>query len=130
MDSKDVRNVILALFVLIAGIFILMQIAAGYISGISVSGVKLVSGGIVSSVQSISTLFILGFSALLVLLIPLYVYARSNEKKQAEKQKRLEEQRRMAEMRQRQLLSERMREQRAYAQERYQQRYPQQRRRR
>ncbi len=126
MDSKDVRSVILALFVLIAGIFILMQIAAGYIAGMSISGVKLVSGGIVSSVQSIGTFFILGFSALLVLLVPLYMLVRSKEKQRAEKQKRLEEQRRMAEMRQRQLLSERMQQR---MQQRYPQRYPQRRRR-
>lgn len=79
--SKDIRNLIITLVILAAGIWIMLRIAGGFIGTIP-SGF----GGIGSSLESIGTILTLGIAVLIVILIILYFAKRSDEKKQQARQ--------------------------------------------
>ena len=76
MASKDMRNGIIALIILALGIKIILYITGNYID-ISAAG------DIGKSFQSMGDLFIYGAAIIAILLVPFYLSARSNEKKNA-----------------------------------------------
>jgi hypothetical protein len=77
MQSKDVRNAIISLIVLAAGVKAVMIVSATQLVGFDLAGLP----DFVQAVDSLGTLLILAFAALAVILIPFYVYKRRQEKK-------------------------------------------------
>ncbi|MBI4154202.1 hypothetical protein HY501_02610 [Candidatus Woesearchaeota archaeon] len=78
MAAKDVRNLILALIILIIGIFLLTRIGKNFTSNLALpSSVP----NIVTVIDSVSTLLTLGLGVLVIILMPFYLSKRSQEKK-------------------------------------------------
>lgn len=76
MKSKDISNLIISLLILGAGIKIVAILAKGYIS--PVAGI---SPELISSVDSLSNLFLIGIGIFLLILLPFYLSKRSEESK-------------------------------------------------
>lgn len=81
MEAKDVRNLILSLIILMAGIKLLTVIGANYI-GQARAAVPGLDPQLAYSLESIGNTFVLGAGALTLLLIPVWLLQRSKEKKQ------------------------------------------------
>jgi hypothetical protein len=113
MQSKEIRTLIIGLIILIIGMFLLMQIAAG-ILGSYESSLLGPFQGLSASVQSMGTLIVMGGVALVILLLPLYIWKRKKEKRE---QLELQHQREAALQRQEQLRRERLMEQQLYRQQ-------------
>lgn len=78
MPAKSVRNLIITLVILAAGIKLIAFIAQSSIpAGLSVPE------GLKNSIEGVSTLVILGIAVLVLILIPVYLSKRSGEKKTA-----------------------------------------------
>lgn len=78
MPAKDVRNLILGLIILAAGVFFITRIAKGFIGSQTVPGL---STELTGSLDSISTLFLMGVGVIVIILIPVYLSKRSGDKK-------------------------------------------------
>ena len=77
MAAKDIKNLIIAIIVLLVGIRLLVIIAKGYIPQSS-----LVPKDLLLSVDALSNLFTLGLVIVLLFAVPFYLSRRSEEKKQ------------------------------------------------
>jgi len=77
MGSKSIRNLIIALVVLLIGIRAVIFIFNSYLSQFTVAGSLT---GIVGAVEGMSTLLTYGILALIVIAIPFYLSKRSKEK--------------------------------------------------
>jgi len=79
MDSKDVRNVILTLIILAAGVWLLTTIGNSYIPDVRGINIGTTFTGSLNAIATIITIFSAFF---VVVLFPVYLYKRSKEKKQ------------------------------------------------
>ncbi len=79
MEAKELRNLIIALLILVAGIRLLSVIGSGYIA--QFQGTLNVDESLVRSVESIGTILMLGIGVIVLLLIPYWLHKRSQEKK-------------------------------------------------
>lgn len=75
-SSKDIRNLIITLIILAAGIWILIRIARAYIGAIPSAFSE-----IGNSLEGMGTLITLGIAFLVVILVIVYFAKRSDEKK-------------------------------------------------
>lgn len=82
MSAKSVRNLILTLIILIIGIFILVRIGKGF-TGTSPFATS--TQNLIASIDSLSNMLILGLVIIVIILIPIYLSRRSEEKKIKEK---------------------------------------------
>jgi uncharacterized membrane protein len=80
MNSKDNRNLIIALIILAIGIKIILMAFSNYLSK-NVGGIVGGFSDLTGSVESMGTLIIYGIIVLIILLIPFYLSKRSEEKK-------------------------------------------------
>jgi hypothetical protein len=84
MAAKDVRNLIITLIILAVGIKLIVLISQTYTktaaSAADLTGVANFTG-IVDAINSLSDLIVLGLGILIIILIPVYLSKRSNERK-------------------------------------------------
>lgn len=85
MEAKDVRNLILSLLILMAGIRILTSISAVYMAQIQQTAQ--LDPALAGSVETIGTLIIVAIGGIVILLIPYWLHKRSQEKKAKEQQR-------------------------------------------
>jgi hypothetical protein len=76
MESKSIRNLIIKLLVLAGGVWLIINLSSSYTDTTSVVGLPT---NLTESVDSLGTLFLYGLGVLILLLIPLYIYARREE---------------------------------------------------
>jgi flagellar biogenesis protein FliO len=84
MAAKDVRNLILAIIILIIGIFVLTRIGKGFMANIKLPST---APDIIASIEGMSTVLILGLGIIVIILIPIYLSKRSGEKKLRQSQR-------------------------------------------
>ena len=77
MAAKDIQKLIITLIVLLIGINILSFIGRNSIAGLPISNVN----NLVPSLASLTNLLSIGIIIIIILLIPLYLSKRSEEKK-------------------------------------------------
>jgi len=79
MEAKDVRNTILTLIILAAGVWLLATIGESFIPDVQGIDIGTTFTGSLSAIATIITIFSAFF---VVILFPVYLYKRSKEKKQ------------------------------------------------
>jgi len=77
MDAKDVRNLIISLFVIAVGIKLVLNISAGYLSQVQVTQVI-----DVPPLEGIGNLFIFALAIFMLILVPVYLSKRSKERRE------------------------------------------------
>ena len=77
MQSKKIRDLIIALIILIVGIKLLTMIGFSYVFS---TGLEIPE--LAGSIEPLGNMMIMGLSFLIVILIPFYLSKRSEEKKQ------------------------------------------------
>ena len=75
MTAKTTRNLIIGLIILAVGIWILTKIGEGFVGSSSFGG------DLFASLKQSSTTFLIGLVIIIIILIPVYAYQRSGEKK-------------------------------------------------
>lgn len=78
MMAKDVRNLIISLFIIAVGIKLILNISAGFISQVQVTQVI-----DVPPLEGIGNLFIFALAIFMLVLVPVYLSKRREEHKQA-----------------------------------------------
>jgi len=78
MAAKDIRNLIISLFIAAAGIKLLLMLSSGYIKSSGIGGID----KIISSFEGIGNLLFYAAVAIALLLIPFYLSKKSDEKKE------------------------------------------------
>lgn len=76
MYAKDIRKAVISLLVLAAGVKIVMVISSTQLTGFNISGMT----DIIKSVDALGNLLLLVLVPLAIILIPVYVYKRRQEK--------------------------------------------------
>ena len=80
MSSKDVRNAIIALIILAIGSWLLLRIGNAFIPKNSAFDFS----GMLATVQSMFSLFLIAITIIIIILIPVWIAKRREEKKQAQ----------------------------------------------
>jgi hypothetical protein len=82
MSSRSVRNLIIGIAILIAGIYVLTRMGKGFISGVQLPGTAASSvSSAAGAIDGVSNLLMLGLGIIVIFLIPVYLAKRSGEKK-------------------------------------------------
>jgi hypothetical protein len=77
MSAKSFRNLIITLIILVIGITVLQHIAKGFTSNLpNAQGIT-----IMPAIQNLVNMVTIGLAVIIVILIPVYLSKRSNEKK-------------------------------------------------
>ncbi len=82
IEAGDIRNWIITLVILVAGLFILLRVGKGFIAGAASPGLP-IDKNLLASIDSISLLMAIGISIVILFLIPFYLSKRSQEKQKS-----------------------------------------------
>ena len=77
MGSKSIRNLIIALVIILIGIRIILFVFNSYLSQYSIAGSL---SELIGAVEGMSTLLTYGLIVLIIIAIPFYLSKRSKEK--------------------------------------------------
>lgn len=86
MESEKIRDLIITLIIIAIGIKIITMIGLFFIPNLELVNI---SDNIVKSIEAIGNLFIFGMIFLIIILVPLYLSSRSEEKKKEKIEKRI-----------------------------------------
>ena len=76
MNAKDVRNLIVSLFVIIIGIRLVLNITSGFLSQVPEIPID------VPPLEGIGNTFIVFLAVLMLILVPVYLSKRSKERRE------------------------------------------------
>ncbi|MCX6816166.1 MAG: hypothetical protein NT120_04930 [Candidatus Aenigmarchaeota archaeon] len=84
MEAKSIQKNIIMLIILAIGVKILTMVSKGYTANLQVPGNI---GELANSVESLSNLLLIGIVVIIIILIPIYLAKRSEEKKYGQQPK-------------------------------------------